>query len=166
MFWIFLIVVVVSLSDVIESDECIRKYENNDDRGFLFANCTDAEIVIKWRKKHDLRFSIIVNDVCKLEIEGKNNSNGLYELMIGDFETNYDRDYWSHFSLRSNVKLDSEWSRAVACSKKKLRNKIDDQWVWTRIRAKAANVALTSDFIVYIYYPDDGEIAQYRRVTE
>ncbi|KAI6212449.1 hypothetical protein M3Y94_00025400 [Aphelenchoides besseyi] len=138
------------------NNQCITKYERSETdwhkRGFNFTGCQDAEILIKWDKNFKLfftfgtetsmciKFKIIVNDGCELNFEGKNEI-GDWKWETGETNIRCDKSWCSTHITKNGAIPSSSYYGMSECARNDLRNPIDDEWVWTKIRVKVAEIS-------------------------
>ncbi|KAI6204231.1 hypothetical protein M3Y94_00648700 [Aphelenchoides besseyi] len=142
---------VIELGSSYGNDECIKLYKNKQHRGFEFANCTDAEVSIKWRKGRKLGLlftnvenaTILLNDACEFDLVGK--KHPLLNFLI----------------LGSDGKLRNLGQQEVYCQGKNLLNEVDDQWIWTNFRVQTHSFSSSSQIYVFVNHPVNGEGTEY-----
>ncbi|KAI6186138.1 hypothetical protein M3Y98_00100000 [Aphelenchoides besseyi] len=148
------------------NNDCIRKYVNNNLRGFRFSECSaDAEITVKWKKALNLKtaifphkkeaftFKIIINNNCSLVFKGK--EGFAHDKWINGDKV-VDCEYVGECDLQVNNdgKLVTAFGREVGCDS--VQNSIDNVWAWTKILV--VNFPTEIDFIVY---DDNGSLEEY-----
>ncbi|KAI6204353.1 hypothetical protein M3Y94_00664300 [Aphelenchoides besseyi] len=128
---------------------CIYPYYG----GFLFDKCVEGEVAVKWRANQSLRFRLLIrktyesnnfvlniNDFCQLWFYGRMNSYlPTAEWQFEDYSTlavcsdpsNCDLKIDTNGTLR---RLGRGAPRDPICSHMHLRNEINDEWVWTKVR--------------------------------
>ncbi|KAI6217073.1 hypothetical protein M3Y95_01242900 [Aphelenchoides besseyi] len=157
------------LVDSYGNNECIKKYDElfyySPVRGFKFDDCRDAEIAIKWKSNQILRieikgsqqryfkFKMIVNDVCELNFE---TSDDMKMLHVGGQTINKFNHYWSWYIWSTG-----QLSPKIGCYGEFLRNPIDDEWVWTKIRVIFDETSARASVVVYSPDARAGEGEEY-----
>ncbi|KAI6224871.1 hypothetical protein M3Y95_00798500 [Aphelenchoides besseyi] len=157
---------------------CIHDYKQGWG-GFIFVECEDAELKIKWLSSHKFRaadltpetsydgkrtFTIIINDKCKLNFEAQSHP-ARYAKWLSEDGTTLVR---CNNEISCGLKIDTDGELRVdniAVSKQELcpgvvlRNAIDDRWVWTKIRV--VNLPKNWVLLVDVPHPLNGEATEY-----
>ncbi|KAI6212501.1 hypothetical protein M3Y94_00033200 [Aphelenchoides besseyi] len=176
MFWfIFISCFVVKVASSVGNNKCIENLKTESLRGFYFRHCDDAEIALKWKKHHELgihiheevqkyaKFKLILNDVCELEFERVQQTHGYWKSEIDGLLIECEFNY-CHLTIDSEGKLKNfEGNHQWTCRGESLRNKIDDLWLWTRVRlvSDRSRAPLVS---VYVWSADKDEGEEYKTI--
>ncbi|KAI6212358.1 hypothetical protein M3Y94_00012100 [Aphelenchoides besseyi] len=172
--FVFLSILVVQLVDSYDTSECIKKVDFNEgdksSRFYVFKNCeSDAEIWLKWKAGNSLLMSperlglgdhgltVTLNENCMLVFEAKNEEEQ-EQIKWNDQHENFANcTELSDCSLvlRNDSKLFTDNGQEL-CLNTILRNTIDDQWVWTKIRVQGLQPNDT--FVVGRTNFEDGEV--------
>ncbi|KAI6231176.1 hypothetical protein M3Y95_00353700 [Aphelenchoides besseyi] len=153
-------------------DRCIHFLANYD--GFAFEDCTNAEVKIKWKKKHELflfinyvsflhkmepTFKLIINDKCTLIFVGRTEEKDYREVLSTC-------QFWEEdCNLKIDVngvmrRVEEKASQKPHCLRTiLLRNGIDDRWVWTKVRVE--NFTEDWELNVFVFNATHGEGFEY-----
>ncbi|KAI6171937.1 hypothetical protein M3Y98_00917600 [Aphelenchoides besseyi] len=153
------IVILVSLFVVLialghDNNTCIEPYSGKyNTHGFEFTTCINAQIEMSWRtnfmlgifvesNKHEkLKLKLIINDFCKLDFKGENNTKSEWKLKVGNMVVNGSGPNWWGLMITTNGSLLTlKGEQDVGCSGQTLRNKLDEEWVRTKIRIEDAEI--------------------------
>ncbi|KAI6204364.1 hypothetical protein M3Y94_00665800 [Aphelenchoides besseyi] len=152
-------------------DPCINSLP--DYRGFVFRNCKDGEVKIKWLMTNNFylitshigfasdttsNFTLIVNDQCTLHLIGKSANRTWVQWWNKSRTTRSYCDDINQCSLKIDIygalrlATSTEYIRPQCPRSALLRNAIDDIWVWTKIRI----IGLESDWLITAIVPKGG----------
>ncbi|KAI6212363.1 hypothetical protein M3Y94_00012900 [Aphelenchoides besseyi] len=164
-FWFLLF---VGLGSVLAIDQCIQPLDIDDSRGFNMSNCEDAEIGIKWKKTHGLalavegaavEFNLTLNGNCEVNFNRRDTKDGIWVIK-------YDGNESFLFYPLLQIDKDGKFRRLiydeeVICPGHELRNRIDDEWVWTKVRVQDESQSGGIQFSVFVSMAEEGEGVEY-----
>ncbi|KAI6212469.1 hypothetical protein M3Y94_00028700 [Aphelenchoides besseyi] len=153
------------------NNQCIKKQEEKEKRGFSFFNCSSpAELDIKWMNNQSLwlaaspapnsvvTFKFVLNDQCTLNFSA--NSDEIKWTSEDGNYVNCTSVYDCVLELRSNGLLTTYDNRPLDCGNKTLRNPIENNWVWSKVHIE--DVEPTLGFAVLVFEPAEGEGEEYK----
>ncbi|KAI6212431.1 hypothetical protein M3Y94_00023100 [Aphelenchoides besseyi] len=168
---IFAVQSVSSYGDI----ECIKNYTDTESRGFTLIDCKESvelsfytkkqrEVMIGsfGRKSSDVNYKLIINDMCTLTFEGhynKNKSYGIWKDSTGNTKRcNYSP--WCALLLNNEGKLmNLVDGQEFGCVGKLLRNDVDNEWTWTKIRIE--DISSNFTFGINVEGAEEGELRPY-----
>ncbi|KAI6216303.1 hypothetical protein M3Y95_01284900 [Aphelenchoides besseyi] len=176
---IFVFVVDAKLrpeKEITKRDPCIQ--EANNQTGFEFVECTDAELSIKWWSNHSLRaiqivpqkfykdlrtFTLIIDDKCVVNFRGQMREEMKYAEWVAEDGTVL-TDCGDPTNCDLQIDTNGVLRRASRFAEKvplclSLRNPINDLWVWTKIRV--VNFPWDWRLTVDVFSPDVSKISEY-----